>query len=400
MKRDSLKKLFIMVVLCSSVSILYLYTQIHVTATRSSQDGEQKEVKMEIRLPVKELLKRKMNGEEPNEKGEMDAVGITTENSRFTSQQLTTTQQKYCNVITGLEFSGTEREELQKGRLNTRKGKIPIYVYGRNDFVSRSILDFGEFEADKLRTLNTLLENDTDLHLIDIGCSVGVFTLNAAALGRRVVAVDANIETLKRLHKSLVENNFTHLVTIVHNTIYDKRNVLTRVVIPDVNIGGSAVISEEMKNKYFGNESKVSLPHDTDDKPFGDLDDSRNSSENANTFNTTGGGSRESFTMGSPVVSILFDDLLEVIQFKKAILKMDIEGGEYKALRAASDIFNRIKICFIIMEWFRINPKYREGVWNFFKIRGYLPYQDLEMKIPWLDISHLQLDIFWNKENC
>ena len=54
----------------------------------------------------------------------------------------------------------------------------------------------------------------TNLHIL------GVYTLIAALAGRQVIAVDANIENLRRLAKSLSIGGFFSRVTLVHNAVH------------------------------------------------------------------------------------------------------------------------------------------------------------------------------------
>ena len=304
---------------------------------------------------------------------------------------ISSNKRKVCNVFTSLQ---NDTEIPEQGSLSTSKGLIPIYVFGHGDLVSGHILRSHNWEGDKSNHINHLFSHDKDLHLIDLGSSLGVFTLNAAAYGRQVVAVDANYENVKRLFRSVVANNFSHLVTIVHNSIYDSRGMQTRVAVHDGNVGGAAVITENMKEKYFGKNQRFSLAGGSYDRPFGDLDDTPNSTENANAYRH---GGPIGYHMSVPVKSILFDDLLQVIKFKKCVLKMDIEGSEYKALRSASRLFATIYVKLVIMEWFRLHPRYHDEVREFFVKRNYTPYSDIGLsnKLP---INFGASEVFWHRE--
>ena len=56
--------------------------------------------------------------------------------------------------------------------------------------------------------------------------------------------------------------------------------------------------------------------------------------------------------------TIYMDDLLEVIMFKRAIIKIDIEGFEHLALRHSTRLFNKLDIPYIIMEWLKLGEYY------------------------------------------
>lgn len=103
------------------------------------------------------------------------------------------------------------------------------------------------------------------------------------------------------------------------------------------------------------------------------------------------------------VKSILMDDLLQVIEVKRAIMKIDIEGHEYEAFQHADKLFTKVDIPMVFMEWNWIghnpNPKIPKSVASFFQRFKYLPYalgSTTPLKInayttwPW--------DIVWKKQ--
>ena len=49
--------------------------------------------------------------------------------------------------------------------------------------------------------------------------------------------------------------------------------------------------------------------------------------------------------------AILMDDLLEVIDFEKAVIKLDIEGAEPLAMASAHALFKSLNISAVFMEW-------------------------------------------------
>ena len=56
------------------------------------------------------------------------------------------------------------------------------------------------------------------------------------------------------------------------------------------------------------------------------------------------------------------DDLMEVINFKKAVIKIDIEGHEHHAFREAKELFKQVFISHIIMEWIKMKEHYHTMV--------------------------------------
>ena len=84
------------------------------------------------------------------------------------------------------------------------------------------------------------------------------------------------------------------------------------------------------------------------------------------------------------VATILLDDLLKVIPFKKAAMKIDVEGHEHKAFDKAHELLTAIDISFIYMEWLFMR-KYQQPesedfalvqkVLEMFQEKGFEPYR-------------------------
>ena len=66
-----------------------------------------------------------------------------------------------------------------------------------------------------------MLRDQPDLLFLDIGCNIGTYTIAMAHLGRTVVAVDALIDNLQLLNKSLLLGNFQKYVTLNWNAVSD-----------------------------------------------------------------------------------------------------------------------------------------------------------------------------------
>ena len=82
--------------------------------------------------------------------------------------------------------------------------------------------------------------------------------------------------------------------------------------------------------------------------------------------------------------TVLLDDLVPFIPFKKAVMKIDIEGHEHKALSKAEELFNKVKIPYIYMEWTFLKSFKGEASEDFALVKtlrknlhskGYLPFQ-------------------------
>jgi len=66
----------------------------------------------------------------------------------------------------------------------------------------------------------------------------------------------------------------------------------------------------------------------------------------------------------SNVTTIVMDDLLEVVQFGRAVMKIDIEADERRAFSHADQLFDHVRVDYIFMEWMKLRA--------FVRFRGFL----------------------------
>jgi FkbM family methyltransferase len=224
--------------------------------------------------------------------------------------------------------------------LATEKGSTPICFHPlENDIhISRSVTKNGKWEAKMSKSYEYLLTLDPHLNLIDVGANIGVYSILAAKWNRKVVAVEANFEHIRKMYRSVQLGNFENLVTIVYNAVSDSHTTV------------SLVVNSTNRGHGF-------IPPGTQ----------LNTSTGTNPYATPG------YLQTRKVKTILMDDLLEVITFRKAILKIDIEGHELEAFKFARKLFYLVDIPYVFMKWNWVKRS-PEGdfVYNFFKQRDYL----------------------------
>jgi len=233
-----------------------------------------------------------------------------------------------------VEYSERELPSYQLTAFNsvTSRGLMKMAVHGSIDFISRFLMQSQTWEPDRLRLMQEVLDRDPRLQLIDLGCNLGVFTLTAAAMGRQVIALDANVENVKRLRKSLLINNLEKQARIVYNAISDHHHSIQMGIVSD-NIGGSIAIPVNSKAKV------------------------------ADIYKTN----------SVQVPTITMDDLVPVVTFSRCMIKMDLEGFEFFALFRSKDFFLRINVPIIMMEWaaYPSQPKRATWIINYMSALGY-----------------------------
>ena len=239
---------------------------------------------------------------------------------------------------------------------------ICIHPVQKDIYVSKSIKIGGIWEGHVLQVFQALLQTDPSLAVIDIGANIGQYSLLGATMGRKVVAVEARLLHVQMIHHAIVLNKLQNAsFVLLNNAISNNHNVLHLQLTESYNQGHTQIV-ENGRGIHRG-------------IPQSEVTD---------------------------VPAILMDDLLEVIQFDKAIIKIDIEGSESKAISQCEKLLNQIYIPFMFMEWlFAKNmPVEQQLIKGILNRNGYQPY-DLNKK-PLLDsrIRNWPTDIIWKHDKA
>ncbi|XP_062619986.1 uncharacterized protein LOC134281566 [Saccostrea cucullata] len=237
----------------------------------------------------------------------------------------------------------------------TWRGMIKICTHDpkQDTMISAFVHEFATWEQDFLNATGDILTKNQQITFVDLGCNIGVYTLFAAKLGIPVVSVDIFDKNLALLSKSLEINSLKENVTLVHNAISDERQNVTIEVVEN-NIGGSYV--KPLKTDRMSRQIIIG--------------------------------------------SIFLDDLIPLIKTKDVFVKMDIEGTELKALKAAKNFFQTVNVKGILMEWVlhKNNPSGKEII-KIMVDNGLMPYWDHQQLVP-LKIggyTYWPENVFWIK---
>ena len=232
-----------------------------------------------------------------------------------------------CN-IKDLNQSGFVRADL-RGREN-----VPIFTYKAVDdvWVSANVIRQGMWEGDLVKKIHDILSKYPQSDFIDIGANIGVFSLTAAKLGRRVISIDAFEGNIARLCKSVEVGDLTSNIVLIHNAV---SNVKEKVALGEdrKNIGGTFVrkLKLNTQEKYIVN-------------------------------------------------SILLDDLLEIFSLKKVVIKMDAERSEARILEGGRKFFKSVDVTHILLEFqFHRGSQSGEFISNFLKEYGLEPQVPADM---------------------
>ncbi|KAK6166611.1 hypothetical protein SNE40_023262 [Patella caerulea] len=223
--------------------------------------------------------------------------------------------------------------KFDSASLRTPAGSLNIFIHDIkvDRWVSGEIKKHGVWERDIMNLIHHYLASDKDLNLLDIGSHIGQFSLLAGKMGRMAVAVDPLQENVLRLCKSIQLNNYNSLVKVFYVALSDSRKKVTFIKDPG-NIGGTRVHP---------------------------VNSSTGTSFNPNIIDT-----------------VFLDDLLPLIPFKKAFMKMDVESHENSVLKGGNNFFATLDIPYVLMEWFQHvnNPVSAMEIINFMTLHNYKPY--------------------------
>lgn len=239
-------------------------------------------------------------------------------------------------------FNDTNKEnelDTKCVSLRTNKGTTPICTYDavKDHYISKSLQTSGQWEGDAVNNVVEFLDSDSDLEFLDLGCNIGTYTLAAAHGGKKVVAVDAVIDNLELLHKSLSLGKLHENVILIWNAISDGYSKVALTTYQG-NVGGTAIrnlTQDDIKSKAFITQT------------------------------------------------IKLDDLIPLFIGKRIVIKMDIETKEYSALMGGKAFFDVVDIRMIQMEinWHRTRES-GPNIVEYLAARNFKPYINTRSHTP------------------
>ena len=247
-------------------------------------------------------------------------------------------------------FNDTKKANELKAEcvsLRTKTGTTPICIYDpvKDKYISQSLKTSGQWEGDLVNNILEALKKHPDTEFLDLGCNIGTYSLAAAHLGRKVIAVDAVIENLELLSKSLILGNIHHKAVLIWNAISDEylKVSLTKY---QGNVGGTAI--RNLTKEDISNKDK---------------------------FITQ---------------TIMLDDLVPLLKGKRVVIKMDIETQEYHAMQGGKNFFDTVDIEMIQMEinWHKTRESGPKIV-EFLAKRNFKVFADYSGQRP-LNVSTIQ----------
>lgn len=206
--------------------------------------------------------------------------------------------------------------DVRTHKVNLAGNPYDIYLFSASDIVSDYIIRTGEWETPLVNQIAAKLDqakaagNPSPLFL-DVGSNIGWFTLNMAARGYKVFAVDAMQRNGEILKSSLCLNpTLVPLVTFFNVALSNEPR--------------ACIVSSKTHNRGNG---VIECGNGRDDRPQQSL--------------VPGNVVRQSVDM--VLLGEYIDDAIEV-------MKIDVEGHELFAMRGGAELFKQHKVKYIISE--------------------------------------------------
>ncbi|XP_041363318.1 uncharacterized protein LOC121378971 isoform X2 [Gigantopelta aegis] len=279
-------------------------------------------------------------------------------------------QRKLSNVKENLTFLPKQfefynlKQAVKRTDINCTVSKtvpsFPICIHDplTDKYITGALLSSGVWEPYITKVFQIALEKHPNAILIDIGANIGYYSFLAAGMGHDVIALEPVLENAERFHKGTQLGRFLDNVHLLKNAMSDRHQTVCMTTNKE-NQGGLRVVEN--------------------------------------------GCDQEVMTS-----TITMDDLLYLIPPTEAIIKIDIEGYECKAMSESAHFFKRIFVPYIFMEWQNMFAKRRNSapcpgkamqqLANTLSHYGYLPYEvrtGIEMQIQQSSTTWRIGDVYW-----
>lgn len=239
--------------------------------------------------------------------------------------------------------------------------RTSICLHDERDAVSNIIAKDKIWEEKHLSELLSFLIRYPNVHFIDAGANVGVYTMFMAAFGRLVLSIECFKPNINRIRKAIQIEQLQNKVVLVGNAIFSDSGKYLKMKSDPFNIGSQAVI--------------------TDSNASNTIDDM--------------------YT----VRTIQFDDILPILVEKNmttVIMKVDIQWSEIHLCHTGNKTFDLINIPIVLMEWDvgALHYARLRAVINYFIRRGYVPTSDMCSILKESDaLGSWPSDVYWMKIN-
>ncbi|PVD25328.1 hypothetical protein C0Q70_15828 [Pomacea canaliculata] len=238
--------------------------------------------------------------------------------------------------------------------LSTDIGNLTFYGFLSAEYdrtVPERALKGRMFEKKEIESFLTL---SRDLPLIDVGANVGLVALQAALQKRTVVAIEPIAANALRLCRSVLDFGHAGLVHVIQNAVSSREGHVTL-----------ATQAANTSTLFTVNEAGRQFTHDL-----------------------------------TLAYAIKLDRILEMLPFRRAALKIDVESHEGHVLEGSRDLWKTLDVPLVWMEWQHVKGRATFGgqfVVDFMTARNFRPHHVISGKLLEGDFMSWPFTVLWRR---
>ena len=263
----------------------------------------------ELKILLKKDNNTSLNHYNYFQKEENDKIFTEMDRQKHIKQQNLFCQNQINNNNTKIE------DKIKMVNIKFSNSNFDMFIYKSNDFLSNAISGSGSWETKETNNLLSLLDYYSrkkniarnDIYVLDIGANIGWYTFILGNKGYNIISFEPSTTNYYILNKNYCLNNNTNIILINKGLDIEETNI--SIYHPLINIG-NAISSNDAHNSNITNYIKEEI-----------------------------------------ILTKLEKYIPYLVNKNLALMKLDIEGSEGKAIESGKELITKYHIPFIFMEW-------------------------------------------------
>ena len=263
----------------------------------------------ELKILLKKDNNNSLNHYNYFQNEENDKIFTEMDRQKHIKQQNLFCQNQINNNNTKIE------DKIKMVNINFSNSNFDMFIYKSNDFLSNAISGNGSWETNETNNLLSLLDyysrkkniERNDIYVLDIGANIGWYTFILGNKGYNIISFEPSTTNYYILNKNYCLNNNTNIILINKGLDIEETNI--SIYHPLINIG-NAISSNDAHNSNIKNYIKEEI-----------------------------------------ILTKLENYIPYLVNKNLALMKLDIEGSEGKAIESGKELITKYHIPFIFMEW-------------------------------------------------
>lgn len=263
----------------------------------------------ELKILLKKDNNTSLNHYNYFQKEENDKIFTEMDRQKHIKQQNLFCQNLINNNNTKIE------DKIKMVNIKFSNSNFDMFIYKSNDFLSNAISGSGSWETKETNNLLSLLDyysrkkniERNDIYVLDIGANIGWYTFILGNKGYNIISFEPSTTNYYILNKNYCLNNNTNIILINKGLDIEETNI--SIYHPLINIG-NAISSNDAHNSNIKNYIKEEI-----------------------------------------ILTKLEKYIPYLVNKNLALMKLDIEGSEGKAIESGKELITKYHIPFIFMEW-------------------------------------------------